>query len=104
MGNAVSVYVDDMYAPYGRMIMCHMIADTSEELRAMVAAIGVKRKWIQDLGSTREHFDVCLTMRARAVALGAKEISRRELVRLTVQKRKKWFESLENLRTAPNIN
>jgi hypothetical protein len=29
------VYVDDMRAPYGRMIMCHMAADTYREFLGM---------------------------------------------------------------------
>jgi hypothetical protein len=69
------VYVDDMRAPYRRMIMCHMIADTEEELHAMAATVGVARKWFQG-----NHYDVCLKMRAKAVALGAVEVSTRELV------------------------
>lgn len=40
------VYVDDMYAQFGRMKMCHMIADTTTELNAMADSIGVQRKWI----------------------------------------------------------
>lgn len=29
------VYVDNMKAPFGDMIMCHMIADSTDELLAM---------------------------------------------------------------------
>lgn len=61
--------------------MCHMVADSTEELLAMVDRIGVARKWIQYQGTDREHFDVCKSMRAKAVKLGAIEISYLELCR-----------------------
>lgn len=54
------VYIDNMNAPFGRMIMCHMIADTKEELLEMADKIGVQRKWIQEEGTWQEHFDVSL--------------------------------------------
>lgn len=76
------VYVDNFNAPFRNMIMCHMIADTTEELLAMVDKIGVNRKWIQDAGTYSEHFDICQTKKALAVAAGAKEISMRELGRM----------------------
>jgi len=79
----VSVYVDDMRAPFGRMIMCHMVADTRAELLAMADAIGVARKWIQKAGTTHEHFDVCLSSRAKAVKLGAVEIDGRRLYEIS---------------------
>ena len=72
------VYVDDMKAQFGRMVMCHMLADTSEELLAMADRIGVARKWIQYPGTHREHFDIALSKRAEAVAAGAQEITWRE--------------------------
>ena len=73
----MTVYVDDMRARYGRMIMCHMVADTLEELHDMADKIGIKRKWFQG-----DHYDICLAKRRNAVALGAKEITRREALRI----------------------
>lgn len=37
------VYVDDMKACYGRLVMCHMMAGTDEELRDMVKIRQQKR-------------------------------------------------------------
>lgn len=77
----MTVFVDDMRARHGRMIMCHMIADAEEELLEMADRIGVDRRWHQHPGTWRSHFDVCLSKRALAVRSGAVEVSTRELVR-----------------------
>lgn len=79
----MTVYVDESIWLFGRMMMCHMVADTRAELDAMADAIGVARKWIQYPGTDREHYDICKSMRAKAVKLGAKEISWRDLPTLT---------------------
>lgn len=72
----MSVYIDSMHAPYGRMVMCHMLADTTAELLAMADAIGVERRWLQDAGTYREHFDIALSKRKLAIERGAIVISR----------------------------
>jgi len=74
------VYVDDMREMYGRMFMCHMIADTSEELLRMADKIGLRRKWVQFPGSYREHFDICLTKKQLALEAGAIQLTRYQLV------------------------
>jgi hypothetical protein len=78
----MSVYVDGGGYAYGRMKMCHMLADDTAELLAMADRIGVQRKWLQKEGKPDEHFDVCKAKRALAVKAGAKEVDGRELVRL----------------------
>lgn len=83
----MAVYVDRFNAAYGRMIMCHMAADTREELLAMADVIGLRRKWIQKAGTEYEHFDVSGFMRKRAVRAGAIEVTSRELVKRMIQKR-----------------
>lgn len=82
----MAVYVDNFYEAtgrnFGRMKMCHMIADTSEELFKMIDEIGVNRKWIQYPGTSNEHFDICLAKRKKAVSLGAIEINFRDYARM----------------------
>lgn len=72
----MAVYVDEMAAPYGRMVMFHMVADTDDELHAMADKIGVARRWHQKAGTVHSHYDICKAKRAEAVRLGAVEIDR----------------------------
>jgi hypothetical protein len=78
----MAVYVDNMRAQYRGMVMCHMLADSTAELLAMADRIGVDRKHLQDAGTYREHFDICLTKRAAALQAGATEVSMSELGRI----------------------
>ncbi|WP_127807055.1 DUF4031 domain-containing protein [Hydrogenophaga sp. NH-16] len=74
----MAVYVDNMRAPFGRMVMCHLVADSLDELHAMADKIGVARRWYQGPPKTRwPHYDIALTKRAAAVAAGAIEIEMR---------------------------
>ncbi len=76
----MAVYVDDVRHRFGNMVMCHLWADTDDELLAMVDKIGVQRKWIQghktlSFGKHRDaswvHFDIALSKKALAIAAGA---------------------------------
>ena len=66
----MSVYVDQPVHRYGRMLMCHMLADTPEELHAMAKRIGVAHRWYQLTAST-PHYDIARSKRAQAIARGA---------------------------------
>jgi hypothetical protein len=84
----MAVYVDDMKAGYGRMKMCHMLADTDEELHAMADRIGVARKWHQKPPKASDsHYDIALGKRALAVAAGAVEITWRQAGCMSARRR-----------------
>jgi hypothetical protein len=70
----MAVYVDNAKNPFGRYLMCHMWADTLDELLAMADRIGVARKWLQQPPKASwVHFDVAQSKRALAVEAGAIE-------------------------------
>jgi len=70
----MSVYVDPSRWPYGRMVMCHMWADTEDELMVMADKIGVARKWVQrPPQASWLHFDISKAKRLVAVSFGAVE-------------------------------
>lgn len=68
----MAVYVDDVRHRFRGMIMCHMWADSLEELLAMADRIGMARRWLQrPPKASWVHFDVSLTLKAKAIAAGA---------------------------------
>jgi hypothetical protein len=83
----VTVYVDTMRARYGRMVMCHMLADSDDELHAMAERIGLSRRWHQKPDTPSSHYDICLAKRALALKAGAVEADRRTVARLIRRKR-----------------
>ena len=91
----MAVYVDDMYLhPMGEYKrgnrtykMSHIVADTREELLAIMKTIGVDPRWIQAKGTYKEHFDIAMSMRALAVKAGAVEVGMKQLVRMVTIRR-----------------
>jgi hypothetical protein len=74
------VYVDCAQNTFGRMKMCHMLADTLPELLAMADRIGVDRRWYQGPGKAScPHFDIAKSKRVLALAAGAVPVDRKQL-------------------------
>lgn len=71
----MGVYIDDYQRRHqvGRLnaIWSHLMADTTEELLAFAAALGLNPRWIQKAGTALEHFDVTEPKRDQALRLGA---------------------------------
>ena len=68
----MAVYVDDVRHKFGRMIMCHMWADSDDALLAMADKLGVQRKWLQQPPKASwVHFDISIGMKSKALKFGA---------------------------------
>lgn len=83
------VYVDSAFIPFRRMKMCHMIADTLEELHGMAEAVGMRREWFQ-VNASFPHYDIAKSRRKRAIELGA-----------VVLERRAYFGVVDKLRASP---
>ena len=84
----MAVYVDEAVWPYGRMLMCHMVADSLAELHQMADRIGVARRHFQCPPKTRlPHYDVCKAKRALALRHDAYPVGPRKIVEIGRQLR-----------------
>ena len=90
----MAVYVDSAFILYRRMRMCHMLADTLPELHDMADRIGLKRDWFQG-GALAPHYDICKSMRARAVKAGAIEIDRHKVAELVRYWSPRWLPNIK---------
>jgi hypothetical protein len=86
----VTCYVDTVRAYPGAGLrytrFCHLLADTPEELHAMADELGIPRRFYQD-HPWRWHHDLPEHLRARAVELGAQELTLREVGALLARRR-----------------
>lgn len=56
---------------------CHLMADSDEELHALAGQLGLKRAWWQTRPPhSVSHYDLTVRKRARAIELGAIEVTR----------------------------
>lgn len=67
-------------------LWCHLVADTREELLAMARVVGAFSDWLQVGRDGFPHFDLTPPRRETAIRMGAKEISRRDVVEI----RRRW--------------
>lgn len=90
----MGVYVDNSRHRYRHMVMCHMVADSLEELHEMAHKIGCRPEWFQAKPHAERphpHFDLPVFRKERAIALGAQPISQKESVRVL----RAWREKLQ---------
>ena len=82
----MTVYVDDAVHLWRGRRWAHLLADDLDELHAFAARLGIPRRAFQDKRSGA-HYDIDAALRERALALGARAVSRhhdRELMRALI--------------------
>jgi hypothetical protein len=86
----MACYVDTVRSYPGKGLrhteFCHLLADTREELHEMGEALGIPRRFFQD-HPWRWHHDLPEHLRARAVELGAREVTLQEVGQLLRRRR-----------------
>lgn len=75
----MAVYVDSEGIRWKGHTWCHLVADSLDELHSFAAQLGLQRKWFQSK-SFYPHYDVTLSVRDRAVRLGAIDADRRKII------------------------
>jgi hypothetical protein len=78
----MAVYVDDaktLVALNGCRVakLCHLFADTSQELERMAGLLGLPLYWLHG-----DHYDVTCGLRLEAIALGAVPVAKGEAAHL----------------------
>jgi hypothetical protein len=69
----MTVYIDDVGHRFKHMIMCHMWADTLDELLQMAEAVGIAAKWLQGPPkSSWLHFDIPVDLKPEVINRGAR--------------------------------
>lgn len=96
----MAVYVDEAIWPFGRMVMCHMLADGLDELHGMADRLGLKREWFQHKPGKTPHYDLSKAVRGVAVVYGAVEIDRKKTAEIMEWWRRKqvaeYYADLDN--------
>jgi hypothetical protein len=56
------------------MVMCHMLADSDDELHAMADQLGMSRDWWQSPDRmSGSHYDIALSKRREAISAGRRD-------------------------------
>ncbi|WP_122720738.1 DUF4031 domain-containing protein, partial [Pseudomonas viridiflava] len=75
----MTVYVDEEGIRWRGREWCHLVADSLDELHAFAARLGLRRSWFQSK-TYYPHYDVTMAVRTRALALGARNADRDQIV------------------------
>lgn len=75
----MTVYVDNERIPWKGRVWCHLVADTPDELHAFAKRLGLHKDWFQSR-SIYPHYDITVSLRDRALDLGALDGDRSTII------------------------
>lgn len=75
----MTIYIDNARIEWQGKQWCHLVADTIDELHGFAKKLGLRRSWFQHLASY-PHYDVTVKVRTRAIEMGAKAASRKQII------------------------
>ena len=75
----MAIYVDDEQIQWRGRKWCHLVGDSLVELHQFARRLGLRHDWFQDRASY-PHYDVTVSVRQRALELGALHGDRRTIV------------------------
>ncbi len=86
----MAVYVDDFRVPWRGEKWSHLIADTTEELHAFTARLGLQRRHFHHKPARpwKDHYDLPEAKRRQAIGLGAKPITTAQAVQIVRTRRR----------------
>ncbi|QXG47313.1 DUF4031 domain-containing protein [Pseudomonas viridiflava] len=74
----MAVYVDSEEILWRGKLWCHLAADTLDELHSFASRLGLRKSWFQSKGYP--HYDVTVSVRERALRMGAIDADRETIV------------------------
>ncbi|WP_202753726.1 DUF4031 domain-containing protein [Burkholderia cenocepacia] len=75
----MAIYVDDERISWRGKQWCHLVADSLNELHDFAQQLGLRRSWFQER-SIYPHYDVTVSVREKALMLGALKGDRSTIV------------------------
>ncbi|MBF3409308.1 DUF4031 domain-containing protein [Burkholderia pseudomallei] len=87
----MAVYVDDERILWRGKQWCHLVADSLTELHDFARRLGLRQSWFQGR-SVYPHYDVTVSVRDKALALGASMGDRSTIITCAKQLKAELYE------------
>lgn len=92
----MTIYVDNEQISWRGKLWCHLVANSLAELHEFATKLGLRHTWFQ-ARSGYPHYDITISMRDKALALGALMGDRRTILGCAKQLKAELHENQESM-------